>query len=477
MSDIKTIKSENPWIKFDIEDIQNAFNEVISYSQDIEDVQSTNCLMKWFENKKDLIKAMGGNLIYTVPNKVTFDLDMTEKRARVNDFADEIRDVFNNRSLAKFILLNTDSFYDNEVKFSDDDKIPAGMRLLRAFKFFEKDKKILEEIQNRASMIIQENKIEGYLCFSVHPLDYLSSSENTYKWRSCHALDGEYRSGNLSYMMDRSTIICYLRGEKEDYILPHFPDTVPWNSKKWRMLLFFGEQRATMFAGRQYPFFNEQFLETIKEEVLNALNLSKLFWSKWHNDEIRTHRYKNDEEGLDIQFFQKSYLPIRGRIIDKGRIVKDEKHSLHFNDLLKSNYYTPYYCWDKSHYMQDTLLIGGEVPCLKCGESHIEIPDSVMCLPCELEYGSSDDDMFSICDCCGRRVLSEEVIYVDSTGETICDFCADTEYSYCDSCGELFAKGDIKYDTVNHDYRCYGCHSDRRKELEELANEFARSIF
>ena len=28
--------------------------------------------------------------------------------------------------------------------------------------------------------------------------DYLSLSENAFNWRSCHALDGEYRAGNLS---------------------------------------------------------------------------------------------------------------------------------------------------------------------------------------------------------------------------------------------------------------------------------------
>lgn len=85
-------------------------------------------------------------------------------------------------------------------------------------------------------MLIQEDKVTGILCLSIHPLDYLSLSENTYNWRSCHALDGEYRAGNLSYMMDNTTVVCYLKGEDEAE-LPHFPAEVKWNSKKWRMLL------------------------------------------------------------------------------------------------------------------------------------------------------------------------------------------------------------------------------------------------
>lgn len=126
------------------------------------------------------------------------------------------------------------------------------MKLVKAFKYFEENPRSLEDIQNYASRIIQEDKIEGTLCFSVHPLDFLSVSENTYNWRSCHALDGEYRAGNLSYMVDRSTFICYLRGA-ENQKLPHFPEDVLWNSKKWRMLLYMEDKRRGLMAGRQYP--------------------------------------------------------------------------------------------------------------------------------------------------------------------------------------------------------------------------------
>ena len=90
----------------------------------------------------------------------------------------------------------------------------------------------LEWIIQELSRLIQENTISGRLCLSVHPLDFLSLSENQHKWRSCHALDGEYRGGNLSYMCDEVTVITYLKS-KEDTILPHFPSDVPWNNKSY----------------------------------------------------------------------------------------------------------------------------------------------------------------------------------------------------------------------------------------------------
>ena len=127
--------------------------------------------------------------------------------------------------------------------------IPRGMKIVKSFKYFEKDEDTLADIQSAASMIIQEDKIEGKLCMSVHPLDFLSLSENTYNWRSCHALDGDYRAGNLSYMVDSSTVICYLKSDRDER-LPNFPPEVKWNSKKWRVLLFFSNDWDMIFAGR-----------------------------------------------------------------------------------------------------------------------------------------------------------------------------------------------------------------------------------
>ena len=40
----------------------------------------------------------------------------------------------------------------------------------------------LYTLQNKASQIIQEDCVEGTVCFSVHPLDYLSISENIYNF-------------------------------------------------------------------------------------------------------------------------------------------------------------------------------------------------------------------------------------------------------------------------------------------------------
>ena len=156
--------------------------------------------------------------------------------------------------------------------------------------------------------MIQENSITGTLCFSVHPLDYLSISENTYNWASCHSLDGDYRAGNLSYMLDSSTIVCYLRGAN-NVKLPLFPDDVPWNSKKWRVLLFFSDKQDIIFAGRQYPFTSNNGLDEVRKNLLPFLKLSKReSYCDWTDPVIKSIP---DSYGHDYDLLN-PYILIRG---------------------------------------------------------------------------------------------------------------------------------------------------------------------
>jgi hypothetical protein len=454
----------------DVKAIQMEFDQVISYSQNIPYPKSDKLFELWLEAKRDIIEAFGGNLIYKVPEKVSFELSHKEKMLRVNDFIESVSMTWDNEPLASFIDDNKESFFNNIVEkgvvLGDNTKIPKGMKLVKAFKFFENDKKVLEELQNRASMLIQEDKIEGYLCFSVHPLDYLSSSENNYNWRSCHSLDGEYRSGNISYMTDKSTIVCYLVTDDRLHNLPNFPSQVKWNSKKWRMLLFLSDSWNAMYAGRQYPFFSDTALGLIREKAMEAFKMGG-HWTHWHNDEIKHYDFEGDDEKRDTVIFDRLYVPIHRRLYAKNDLISDGLHSQHFNDLLRSSCYIPYYCWNRSHWTSVHFSIGAEAPCLRCGGSHISVTDDMLCTDCELEYGSSEDEMFITCDCCGRRILYDDAWFVESAGDYVCGQCADLECQTCDHCGDLYYKSEITYDRRNEDYRCHYCHSDRDKEDEE----------
>ena len=250
-------------------DIQEQFNKVIAYSQGILEPNTDKLFADWLEAKRDFIEAFGGQLIYEIPEKISFELGSKEKELRLEDLVLMIENRYGNGDLADFIRANKEGFFSNQVVENYQygiATIPKGMKLIRAFKFFEDNSMALEAMQNAASMIIQEDKVEGYLCLSVHPLDFLSTSENTHNWRSCHALDGEYRSGNLSHMVDRATFICYLKSSRQEK-LPNFPNDVPWNSKKWRVLFYMSDRWDMIFAGRQYPFSTETGLDYVKNKI------------------------------------------------------------------------------------------------------------------------------------------------------------------------------------------------------------------
>ena len=322
-------------------EIQENFNKVIEYSQEF--CPNTDLLFSdWYKAKEKFIKLFNGKLIVNC-GEVSFALDKQTKDEKISEFLDSIDFEYHLHDLTAFIDTQREGFYKNEISkeyMYHDTRIPVGSKLVKSFKHFITNKTLLEEIQNRASMLIQDDKIHGELCFSVHPLDFLSLSETTYKWRSCHALDGEYRAGNLSYMCDSSTVICYLKA-KDDKKLPNFPPDVKWNSKKWRCLLFFSESEQEIFYGRQYPMFSYDAMY----QILLDLWAKKIINKQGHIDEW-IPPYKDFINKVPCELggsfgLQDRYYPIRRKLYPIREIVED-KSELHFNDLLRSSCYNPY---------------------------------------------------------------------------------------------------------------------------------------
>ena len=454
-------------------DVQEQFNKVISYSQGIPEPETDKLFADWLEAKRDFIEAFGGQLIYEWPEKVSFELGSREKSLRLDDFIGVLENRYENYDLAEFVRANREGFFSNQVvepyTTSKGDTIPKGMKLLRAFKFFESDANALEAEQNAASMIIQEDKIEGTLCLSVHPLDFLSTSENTHNWRSCHALDGEYRSGNLSHMIDHSTFICYLKSSKDEK-LPNFPPDVPWNSKKWRVLFYMSDRWDMIFAGRQYPFCTETGLDFVKNKVFPRANLGD--FSTWIDK-----KYCGFKDKDVYSNFSHSYVPVVDGLVPLDELVINEPGSLQFNDVLSSSCYDALYAYKKVEcfggykyapmHKFTRFHIGGKCNCTRCGKYPIEITSSFMCNDCELEYGDSEDDMFAYCPCCGSRYYYDDGVWVEGDEECVCPSCADRETTICDCCGTRHYTSAMVYSRKHNKYLCPECWDEMQIEEEE----------
>ena len=454
-------------------DVQEQFNKVISYSQGIPEPETDKLFADWLEAKRDFIEAFGGQLIYEWPEKVSFELGSREKSLRLDDFIGVLENRYENYDLAEFVRANREGFFSNQVvepyTTSKGDTIPKGMKLLRAFKFFESDANALEAEQNAASMIIQEDKIEGTLCLSVHPLDFLSTSENTHNWRSCHALDGEYRSGNLSHMIDHSTFICYLKSSKDEK-LPNFPPDVPWNSKKWRVLFYMSDRWDMIFAGRQYPFCTETGLDFVKNKVFPRANLGD--FSTWIDK-----KYCGFKDKDVYSNFSHSYVPVVDGLVPLNELVINEPGSLQFNDVLSSSCYDALYAYKKVEcfggykyapmHKFTRFHVGGKCNCTRCGKYPIEITSSFMCNDCELEYGDSEDDMFAYCPCCGSKYYYDDGVWVEGDEECVCPSCADRETTICDCCGTRHYTSTMVYSRKHNKYLCPECWDEMQIEEEE----------
>lgn len=453
------------------EDIREQFKSVIRYSQNIPDPQVDYLFREWEYQKERFIKRFGG-LIYEWPVPVEFTLDDAQKRARAMEFANTVSDTFNNPVLAEFIDENLDTFFDNKVSKSLDEKVPEGMKLLKAFKYFETNKATLRNIQDMASQIIQENKVKGTLCFSVHPLDFLSSSENTYNWRSCHALDGEYRAGNLSYMIDNATFMVYLKGADNQHLYGFGP--VEWNSKKWRMLIHINDTDDFMFAGRQYPFSSKSGIDTVLN-IYNNLIIEECHskFGGWRADYVDSYVPFDATDMNTVRNLDGRYLVYANQLVDINRIVHEGPNALNYNDILHSTCYRyPYYSvlvkygyHNLDYLLEHPIIVGAEVPCLHCGKELIHNPETMRCDDCELQFGTEENDVYTSCDCCGARIYIDDSVCVGDDGDIVCDSCFRNYCFVCDCCGGVFYDQQ-KVFIPNEEYEedgqwyCRGCYED-----------------
>ena len=457
-------------------EIKRQFADVITYSQQIFEPDIDDLFDRWQTSKQKFIDRFGG-LIYEFPDPIEFTLDDKIKTSKAMEFADQIQGEFGNYDLAMFIDANLSSFFENKVSNTlDYNNIPKGMKLLKAFKYFESDPEALRIIQDRASLLIQENCIKGTLCFSVHPLDFLSSSENTYNWRSCHALDGEYRAGNLSYMVDTSTFMVYLRGADNVSLNSFGP--VKWNSKKWRMLVHVSNDDSLMFAGRQYPFDSKNGLDQILN-IYNGLMSADKYdfappkYEHWCADYIDEYTTR-DHPQIKCELYDK-YIPIYGFLGRLGEVVRPGNEALNYNDVLYSSCYKyPNYAMiHRRSYvhnrlsivklLEDPIIIGDSVKCLCCGNHTITNHETMRCDKCELDYGYEENDSYGSCNCCGARIYFDDSYVIGD--EYVCDNCYENECFNCDVCGEAYFNHDrhyVKFDETNSGYVCNYCYMHSR---------------
>ena len=111
------------------------------------------------------------------------------------------------------------------------------------------------------------DKKKGYLTISIHPLDFMTMSDNASKWKSCMSWkdQGCYRIGTIEMMNSNNVFCVYYTSKKEDTGFS-FGD-YEWNDKKWRSLII--ATKDIIVANKAYPYCSKEtniaIIDKIKE--------------------------------------------------------------------------------------------------------------------------------------------------------------------------------------------------------------------
>ena len=424
-------------------------NEILKYNsvlppENKEEFDCQDILNKWKTNKRIINKFLGLNEDNNwILNLGQIELHPTaEEKAKlfsncldsfVNLTADLSLDLENYMSLnslwSQLRQITPDEFFNNQLKETYSDKLVKGTKIIRDFKYFIKDAELLEMFQQKASDFIQKDKLSGEFCISTNPLDFLSVSENTLNWRSCHNLRGLFCGGGLSYMVDPSSVVVYIKTNSDVQL----PDGILWNNKKWRMMLHFSERLDMVFGGRPYPFYSQAALDMVGSSLTKV---NKIQWSNMHTGFKYLSQFMNDKFELHEpkNFYDYRKVVNCGyRLVYPAEVIHTDADSLNYDDLRETSFpeqlsygwnrdlFAATYWNNKDKNYEPNFLIGDGVPCPRCGKKHITplFEKGFVCIDCAIETIAGGR-----CDKCGRPLNEHNIIiqsssYTDEFDQTI----------------------------------------------------------
>lgn len=434
-------------------------------------------LQPWAESNKKLFSLLGGKLIHTVPYSFEKPKDLIIKDIRrvihqydgnvlffSSSYNDYVRNDENNLAINMLenIFYDVNMYYDNqlpkdiELNLYNDKKplkLNKGMKPIRALtkiinyirtRCLEDRLKKLENFRIDLSMVFNERVLNGELCFSIHPMDYFTMSDNASDWGSCMSWmdEGCYHAGTVEMMNSNNVVCVYLKSKKpfvfgtnidgktlsEDEAAP----TDMWNNKKWRQLFYI--TKDIIVGGKSYPYNNNKL-------TIDALNiLRELAKQNWKNEyEFGPEEYRDMKHICGDRDIERVRSFIRNKDAKKHNIIFTTNAM--YNDML-NDHETVYYCVRNK--VKHNLLISysGKCNCLKCNNTVYEYND-------DAQYWDEASDIYN------HRFTN--------VGHLLCYSCQDNSCDYCDDYnGGKYKVFSFKSTDGRIERICSHCLKDRR---------------
>lgn len=365
-----------------------------------------------------------------------------------------LEDIMALRELTTFESLHNNIYTGDTftITRSDDNQtllVNKGAKISKLLgkltKFFELSETKYEEFRIAHSQFLNQDTIKGTLCLSIHPMDYVTMSDNDSGWDSCMSWqnEGDYRIGTVEMMNSPCVLIAYLRA-KEDMEFGWGDKLSHWNNKKWRQLYIVTKDLISDI--RQYPWHNDE---------LNGLCM------KWIKD-LATTNLGWEYSNLCTYFNNFRDANYNNFCLE----LSDEPYSI---DIYCDKMYNDVYSKDQKCFIgidaphEIEIDYSGYSECMNCGREINDISDTCMLL--------CDDCSNAIrCSCCGDIIHDDDYYWIDDD-TCLCYDCYTEKAGTCEDCGDAFYNEDLNEVRLYKDdkitwryvYLCSCCKNDYEK--------------
>ena len=260
-----------------------------------------------------------------------------------------------------------------------------------------------EEFRLAHSRVLNQAKTFGELCLSIHPMDYMTMSDNGCDWSSCMSWRecGCYRRGTVEMMTSPLMVVAYLKSSSDFYFGPwNERNKFSWNSKKWRTLLILDKDAIVSIKG--YPYQSEELTSVAISWLAELCNTNGDY-----NFNLSEKPAKTRYTGSVLETPKERTLIYNTEFITNS-MYNDFGTCVHYV-LTSQNY---------SNYQHKVTNYSGEAICVWCGDREVTGSENEECLVC-VNCGGSDG--YWECEC-GAEVSSEDdFIWVG--GNRYCESC------------------------------------------------------
>ena len=386
-----------------------------------------NVLAPWNQAKPTLFKLFGEELILS--KELSFAMTREELYRQISDllysnpFMQKIRETYYNgafdktwidinsgawkiKEVVSCLVNNTETFIDNKFWYWPEEckkiTLKVGKEGTNSIDLFPSTKimKVLskvadmlgiegfEEFRIAHSQILNQKYLKGDFSISIHPLDYMTMSDNECGWESCMSWRnfGGYRQGTVEMMNSPCVIVAYMKSKTPLHVWGG-----EWNNKKWRCLFIVDENLICKV--KSYPYQNDQF----ECDVIN--------WIRELAKENLGVEYEEDIIAWDGE----------GSVYHNDKRYEPDFCTGHmYNDFGTCTHHMAFVKDFNNEHSYISINYSGESECMWCGAI----------------TGMDEDGDLACCDCmtkcycneCGERIYSRDV-YEDDHGYTYCPYC------------------------------------------------------